>query len=308
MEQQPLVSVIINCYNGEKYLREAIDSVIAQTYTNWEIIFWDNQSTDSTAEIVKSYKDERIRYFYAPEHTPLGEARNLAMKEANGKFISFLDADDIWLSGFLCSGIQMLKDKSNLQGYYSNYTNLYTNSEINHDEDIQSHEVDLKELLNYYNIGMSGIILRYDTIRNNDIKFDKNYNLIEDLDFFVKVSSYGNLFYDSTPLFKYRIHAGSTSFKRSSEWHKEYKQFISQIRETYIVNNKLSENDLWRIFKVDFAAQLETCIMDDKRLSFIILFLRRPYYLRYYWRFWLFVFVGRDQYIKFRNRRYFFNR
>ena len=53
MEQNPLVSVIINCFNGEKYLREAIDSVINQTYQNWEIIFWDNQSTDSTAEIVK---------------------------------------------------------------------------------------------------------------------------------------------------------------------------------------------------------------------------------------------------------------
>ena len=53
---QPLVSVIMNCFNGEKYLREAIDSVIAQTYTNWEIIFWDNQSVDRSAEIFKSYK------------------------------------------------------------------------------------------------------------------------------------------------------------------------------------------------------------------------------------------------------------
>lgn len=81
MEQSPLISIIINCFNGERFLREAIDSVIAQTYSNWELIFWDNQSTDSTANIVRSYHDDRIRYFYAPEHTSLGEARNLALEK-----------------------------------------------------------------------------------------------------------------------------------------------------------------------------------------------------------------------------------
>lgn len=97
MTEKPLVSVIINCYNGEKYLREAIDSVLAQTYKNWEIVFWDNQSTDSTRDIVESYSDPRIHYFYAPEHTPLGEARNLAVEKANGEYINFLDADDVWM-------------------------------------------------------------------------------------------------------------------------------------------------------------------------------------------------------------------
>ena len=78
MHNQPLVSILINCYNGEKYIREAIDSVIAQTYANWEIIFWDNQSIDSSASIVKSYNDVRIKYYYAPTHTLLYDARKLA--------------------------------------------------------------------------------------------------------------------------------------------------------------------------------------------------------------------------------------
>ena len=64
MHDTPFVSVIINCYNSEKFLREAIDSVYSQTYKNWEIIFWDNQSTDESAKIAKSY-DEKIIYFYA---------------------------------------------------------------------------------------------------------------------------------------------------------------------------------------------------------------------------------------------------
>lgn len=108
MTEKPLLSVIINCYNGEKYLREAIDSVLAQTYKNWEIVFWDNQSTDSTREIVKSYKDPRIHYFYAPKHTPLGEARNLAVEKTNGEYINFLDADDVWSENKLAEQVKLI--------------------------------------------------------------------------------------------------------------------------------------------------------------------------------------------------------
>ena len=109
MEGNPLVSVIINCFNGEEFLREAIDSVLAQTYTHWEIIFWDNQSTDATAEIVKSYTDSRIRYYYAPNHTPLGEARNLAVEKTKGEYINFLDADDIWMPNKLEEQIKLIE-------------------------------------------------------------------------------------------------------------------------------------------------------------------------------------------------------
>ena len=97
MHEIPLVSIIMNCYNGEKYLRDAIDSVIAQTYQNWEIIFWDNQSTDSSSEIVQNYSDDqRIKYFLAPKHSNLSEARNFAIEQASGEFFAFLDVDDWW--------------------------------------------------------------------------------------------------------------------------------------------------------------------------------------------------------------------
>ena len=76
------VSIIINCYNGEKYLNLAIESVLNQTYKNWEIIFWDNQSTDDSKFILKSYKDKRIKYFYAKKFTNLHIARNLAISKA----------------------------------------------------------------------------------------------------------------------------------------------------------------------------------------------------------------------------------
>src|SRR4051812_4427129 len=83
----PLVSIIMNCYNGGPYLRAAIDSVIGQTYQNWELVFWDNQSTDDSATICLGYGDPRIRYLRAPVHTLLGPARVEAMKHVKGQFV-----------------------------------------------------------------------------------------------------------------------------------------------------------------------------------------------------------------------------
>ena len=89
------VSVIMNCYNGAAFVRSAIESVYAQTVGDWEIIFWDNASTDETAAIAQSF-DSRLRYFCSDRNVPLGHARRLAMAEAAGEWIGFLDSDDIW--------------------------------------------------------------------------------------------------------------------------------------------------------------------------------------------------------------------
>src|SRR5271165_38292 len=93
----PLVSVIMNVRNGASTLREALDSVIAQTFTNWELIVWDDYSSDHSASIVAEYRDRRVRYFLSPEDTPLGKARNSAIHQATGDWLAFLDQDDIWM-------------------------------------------------------------------------------------------------------------------------------------------------------------------------------------------------------------------
>lgn len=107
--REPLVSVIMNCYNSAQYLREAIDSVLQQTYQNWEIIFWDNQSTDSSANIFNSYADSRLRYFLAPKFTKLGQARNLAVAQASGEWLGFLDCDDVWLPDKLTRQVDIIQ-------------------------------------------------------------------------------------------------------------------------------------------------------------------------------------------------------
>ena len=114
--RKPLVSIIMNCFNSSKYLREAIDSVIAQSYPYWEIIFWDNQSTDESAEVFKSYCDQRMKYFYAPLHTVLGQARNLAIEQAKGEWLGFLDCDDVWLPAKLEKQVAIINNEGSELG------------------------------------------------------------------------------------------------------------------------------------------------------------------------------------------------
>jgi glycosyltransferase involved in cell wall biosynthesis len=94
--KEPLVSVVIPVYNAEKYIAEAIKSVLAQTYANWEIVIADYGSSDRTAEIVKSFNEAKIRYFYQ-KNQGQSAARNLALANCRGDYVAFLDADDIFL-------------------------------------------------------------------------------------------------------------------------------------------------------------------------------------------------------------------
>jgi len=93
---RPTVSILMNCLNGARYLREALDSVFAQTYTDWEILFWDDASTDESAKIAKSY-GRKLRYFRGLGGMPLGYSRNCGLEKARGEYLAFLDCDDVWL-------------------------------------------------------------------------------------------------------------------------------------------------------------------------------------------------------------------
>lgn len=98
MESQPLVSVIMPCYNMEKYISDAILSVRQQTYPHWELLIVDDASTDDTVETVKKIaeQDERIHFTEKTAHSGIADTRNLCIQMAQGPFLAFLDADDIW--------------------------------------------------------------------------------------------------------------------------------------------------------------------------------------------------------------------
>lgn len=104
----PTVSVVLCTYNDEQYIRQSIESILNQTFSNFEFIIWDDGSTDGTAEIIKSYGDKRIRYFYN-ENTGLGRALNLACQQARGKYIARMDGDDVCFNHRLKSEVEYLE-------------------------------------------------------------------------------------------------------------------------------------------------------------------------------------------------------
>lgn len=92
-----IVSIITPTYNCASYIAETIDSVLSQTYGNWEMIIVDDCSTDNTKEIVSRYSDTRIKYYCLERNSGAAAARNKALSLAKGRWIAFLDSDDLWL-------------------------------------------------------------------------------------------------------------------------------------------------------------------------------------------------------------------
>lgn len=115
-----LVSVIMPSYNTSQYISQSIQSVIDQTYKNWELIIVDDCSTDNTDEIVKGFDDDRIRYFKNETNSGAAISRNRALREAKGKWIAFLDSDDLWLPQKLEKQIDFMK-KNDYKFTYTDY-------------------------------------------------------------------------------------------------------------------------------------------------------------------------------------------
>ena len=112
MKFTPLISVVIPAYNAEQFLDETLESVLSQTYENWECIIVNDGSTDNTESIAKKWceKDARFCYFYK-ENSGVSDTRNLGIKEARGEYIAFLDADDLYMPNFLKVCLENLVEK-----------------------------------------------------------------------------------------------------------------------------------------------------------------------------------------------------
>lgn len=126
---KPLVSIVTPCYNSENYISETIESVINQTYSNWEMIIVDDISFDNSIEIIKKYceKDSRIKYYILEEKGGASLARNKAIRESKGKYIAFLDSDDLWKEEKLEKQVKFMEE-NNYDFTYHNYELINENS------------------------------------------------------------------------------------------------------------------------------------------------------------------------------------
>ena len=234
MTSKPLVSVIMNCYNSQTYLREAIESVLAQTYTNFELIFWDNQSTDESADIVKSFDDERIRYFYAPEHTSLGEGRNKALEKVEGEYISFLDCDDLYLPNKLQKTLEHFENE-NVGLVYTNGYTLFDDKNIKkifYKNMQQSGEM-FENWIASYQVMIPSVMFRKSVLDDLEYWFDTRFSMIEEFDFFVRIAKNRQIAYEHEPLCVWRAHAGSLTWSKKELFEKENRIFLEKILRAY---------------------------------------------------------------------------
>ena len=237
MKNTPLVSIIMNCFNGEQFLQEAINSVYGQSYSNWEIIFWDNASTDNSSSIAKSY-DERIRYYLASKTTSLGEARNFALNKANGLYVAFLDCDDIYLTDKLEQQVKFMQSKD----YAMCYGSVAVIDESG--KEIKKYIVKNKSgnvfssLLRHYEINMQTVMLKREFLTSNQLSFNVNMSFCPDHNLFMTIASKADVGVISDVISKYRIVSNSLSKNTIDLVPQEYRLTLDEIAKN---NPKLKQ-------------------------------------------------------------------
>jgi len=220
----------MNCLNGGRYLREAIDSVFMQTYTNWEIIFWDNASTDDSGDIAKSY-GSCVRYFRSEIKDCLGAARNKAFAKCKGEYIAFLDVDDLWLPEKLERQLSLFDHNSKLGMAFcdavcfsadGNLYNLFKRLPPNRGKVFS-------DLLMRNFTYTSAIIYKKEILDKLTFIFDDNFTMMTDYELALRVANLHEVDYVDYPLMKWRIHQDNVSSKKSSLTPLESQIFIDRL-------------------------------------------------------------------------------
>ena len=236
ISKQPLVSIIMNCHNGEKYLKESIKSVLVQNYKNWELIFLNNCSNDNSKKIFKKFNDKRLKYFETRSFQNLYEARNLAIKKVKGKFIGFLDTDDLWEKEKLKYQIDLI-NKKKFKIIYSNYYTLKNKKKFKtFDFFLPSGKI-TDNLVKKYFIGILTLLIEKKIFIH--YKFNKKYNIIGDFDLLMKLSTKYNIGAIQKPLATYRVHRTNLSNSKIETHINELEEWIDSnvnIFKKYSIN------------------------------------------------------------------------
>jgi len=159
---KPLISIITPCYNSEKYISATIQSVLNQTYENWEWWIVDDNSSDDSLKIIQDFTDTRIHLLKMEKNAGAAAARNAGLEKATGRFITFIDSDDMWLPGFLQKSIDFLLD-NNEELVYATYKRVDEELQPILEDFIAEDNVTFERIL--YNCPIPMLTAMYDTIR-----------------------------------------------------------------------------------------------------------------------------------------------
>jgi len=234
------ISIIMNCYNGEKYLDIAIRSVINQTYKNWELIFYDNCSSDRSKNIFFEYKknNNKLKYFKSKKKEKLGVARYNALKKIKGSLFLFFDCDDYLLPKKIKTQIKYFKKKTGAVYSNSLFFSGFRKKKIygNNEKKIKK---TFYNLIENYNLSLDTVIFNTKEVKKLNHALDKRFDLIHDLDLLIRLSKFSKINYCPLVLSHWRAHNTSSSNNAFKKFAYEKKIFEKKIIDTYPNDKKL---------------------------------------------------------------------
>lgn len=241
----PLVSVIMNCRNGETYLREAIDSVFAQTYDNWEIVFFDNASTDQSEVIARGY-GSKLHYHRGTEMLSLGAARNAAIANATGDLIAFLDVDDRWLPDKLALQVAIFTAAPKVDFVYSNYYTFHVSSGrtvLGFLRPQPSGSV-FGPFLRHYPVNLQTVVVRSSALNKLNGLLDPSLEVSEEYDLFMRLLYTSQASYLNQPTAVYRVHNKMSSVVNIDKYPVENRYILEKLRSMVPDINKRYPNEI----------------------------------------------------------------
>ncbi|MFZ5553777.1 MAG: glycosyltransferase family 2 protein [Bacteroidota bacterium] len=262
--KSPEISILMPVYNGEKYLRDAIDSVLKQSYRDFELLIIDDGSSDRSPEVIKSYNDSRIIVIRNEKNQGLISVLNKGIKLAKGKYIARMDADDICSKHRLARQVEFMNRHKNAVACGSFYFMLLGKKKALTDLPVSDEEIRCFLLFNSP-LAHPSAIIRKETLDIYDIQYSPAFPHAEDFDFWSKLSEYGTLHNIPEPLLTYRVHpdqitnTGTLQVDKISSVTQIRKRNLSSFgidfnEEEIMVHNLLSDGG-----KPDTREKLENC-------------------------------------------------
>jgi glycosyltransferase involved in cell wall biosynthesis len=224
----PKVSVLMNCFNGAQFLKEAIDSVYAQTYLDWEIIFVDNCSTDKSQEIANLY-DSKIKVFKTDKNIPLGAARNFGIKQCSGRYIAFLDTDDMWLPNAIEKLLTLITSGNYALAYAGQLNINVDNAIIGKMTPKKQKGIIFGGLLEQFDIPIVTSMVSSQHLLKSGLLFDNNVHASEEYCLFMQLAVRYCFISIDEIVTKYRIHDNALSNKTISRWANERRYTLDKI-------------------------------------------------------------------------------
>ena len=284
MSERPFISILMNCHNGEDFLKESIESAIEQSYQNWELIFFDNASNDFSKKIFDTFSDKRLKYLYQPIKTSLVEARNHAITKASGDWIAILDTDDSWHRNKLDEQINALKaqkDQSKVGLIYTSAEIKFGSHKTKLSKSYQTEKILDSLLSTKLSIPWSSALFNKKLFYQVD-GFDERFPSFHDFALELSLALISQIIFINKPLTLMRVHKDSLSarqnlkggnyFAEISSILKEYFPRQSAIDGYYILTVKSLISSLFQLDLIAFFKKLTKLGLTDAFMCLKALF------------------------------------